>query len=98
MPIISISINESLKKFINKLVTTSKYENKSKLIRDALIRLMQSPELSSITDSSGEVFAFEKQSIVGNMICIIGSRQVNREHGSLSRGLIGENGSMNLWV
>ena len=83
MPIISISINESLKKFINKLVTTSKYENKSKLIRDALIRLMQSPELSSITDSSGEVFAIEKQSIIGNMIVVIPNdptllRKINR--------------------
>ncbi|TFG30387.1 MAG: hypothetical protein EU532_01170 [Promethearchaeota archaeon] len=83
MPIISISINESLKRFINKLVTTSKYENKSKLIRDALIRLMQSPELSSITDSSGEVFAFEKQSVVGNMIVVIPNeptllRKINR--------------------
>jgi len=71
MPIISISINESLKKFINKLVNSSKYENKSKLIRDALIRLMQSPELSAITDSSGEVFAIEKQNIIGNMIIVI---------------------------
>ena len=71
MPIISISINESLKKFINKLVNSSKYENKSKLIRDALIRLMQSPELSTITDSSGEVFAIDKQNIIGNMIIVI---------------------------
>ena len=71
MPIISISINESLKKFINKLVNSSKYENKSKLIRDALIRLMQSPELSTITDSSGEVFAIDKQNIMGNMIIVI---------------------------
>ncbi len=71
MPIISISINESLKKFINKLVNSSKYENKSKLIRDALIRLMQSPELSTIADSSGEIFAIEKQNIIGNMIIVI---------------------------
>jgi metal-responsive CopG/Arc/MetJ family transcriptional regulator len=71
MPIISISINESLKKFINKLVNSSKYENKSKLIRDALIRLMQSPELSTIADSSSEVFAIEQQNIIGNMIIVI---------------------------
>ncbi|GAH71046.1 unnamed protein product, partial [marine sediment metagenome] len=35
MPIISFSINESLKQFINKLVNKNQYENKSKLIRDA---------------------------------------------------------------
>ena len=71
MPIISISINESLKKFINKLVSSSKYENKSKIIRDALLRLMQNPEISSITDSSGEVFPIQNKNIIGNMIVVL---------------------------
>ena len=71
MPIISISINESLKKFINKLVSSSKYENKSKIIRDALLRLMQAPEISSITDSSGEVFPVQNKNIIGNMIVVL---------------------------
>ena len=71
MPIISISISESLKKFINKLVSTSKYENKSKIIRDALLRLMQNPEISKITDSSGEVFPVENKNIIGNMILVL---------------------------
>ena len=45
-PIISFSINESLKQFINKLVSKNQYENKSKLIRDALLRLMSDIEFS----------------------------------------------------
>lgn len=71
MPIISISISESLKKFINKLVSSRKYENKSKIIRDALLRLMQNPEISSITDSSGTVFPIENKNIIGNMIVVL---------------------------
>jgi len=54
MPIISISINESLKRFINKLVSKNQYDNKSKLIRDALLRLMSDIEVSSF-ESSGDV-------------------------------------------
>jgi len=71
MPIISISISESLKKFINKLVSSRKYENKSKIIRDALLRLMQNPEISNISDSSGEIFPIENKNIIGNMIVVI---------------------------
>ncbi|MFX1339260.1 MAG: CopG family ribbon-helix-helix protein [Promethearchaeota archaeon] len=71
MPIISISISESLKKFINKLVSSRKYENKSKIIRDALLRLMQTPEISNITDSSGETFSLENKNIIGNMIVVL---------------------------
>ncbi len=71
MPIISISISESLKKFINKLVSSRQYENRSKIIRDALLRLMQNPEISNITDSSGEVFPIENKNIIGNMIVVL---------------------------
>ena len=69
MPIISISINESLKKFINKLVSKNQYDNKSKLIRDALLRLMSDIEVSSF-DSFGDVESNEK-SIIGNLIIIV---------------------------
>ncbi len=69
MPIISISINESLKKFINKLVSKNQYDNKSKLIRDALLRLMSDIEVSSF-DSFGDVESNEK-SIIGNLIVIV---------------------------
>jgi len=69
MPIISISINESLKKFINKLVSKNQYDNKSKLIRDALLRLMSDIEVSSF-DSFGDVDSIEKN-IIGNLIIIV---------------------------
>ena len=68
IPIISISINESLKKFINKLVSKNQYDNKSKLIRDALLRLMSTVDISNIDDIS-EVTPTPKN-IVGNMILV----------------------------
>lgn len=75
MPIISISINESLKKFINRLVTKNKYSNKSKLVRDAILRLMSSDEISSLEGSGGvdtSTLVFpENKSIVGNMIVVL---------------------------
>jgi metal-responsive CopG/Arc/MetJ family transcriptional regulator len=67
-PIISISINESLKKFINKLISKNQYENKSKLIRDALLRLMSTVDISSIDDVS-ELTPTPKN-IIGNMILV----------------------------
>ena len=67
-PIISISINESLKKFINKLVSKNQYENKSKLIRDALLRLMSTIDVSSM-DLASELAPIPK-TIVGNLILI----------------------------
>ena len=68
-PIISISINESLKQFINKLVSKNRYDNKSKLIRDALLRLMSDIEVSSF-DSFGDIDSVEKN-IIGNLIIIL---------------------------
>lgn len=71
IPIISISINESLKKFINKLVSKNQYENKSKLIRDALLRLMSSMDVSNVNlDSTMDIPSVSK-SIVGNLIIIV---------------------------
>ena len=68
-PIISISINESLKQFINKLVSKNQYDNKSKLIRDALLRLMSDIEVSSV-ESIGDLASIEKN-IIGNLIIIM---------------------------
>ena len=68
IPIISISINEQLREFINKLVSKNQYENKSKLIRDALLRLMSTMELSSF-ESTANLPSIQKQ-IVGNMIIV----------------------------
>ena len=69
MPIISISINESLKQFINKLVSKNQYDNKSKLIRDALLRLMSDIEVSSV-ESIGDFASIEKN-VIGNLIIIM---------------------------
>ncbi|MFX1365694.1 MAG: CopG family ribbon-helix-helix protein [Promethearchaeota archaeon] len=74
MPIISISINESLKKFINKLVSKNHYDNKSKLIRDALLRLMSTEDISSSLDSSSELIPITKN-IIGNMIIVAPNEQ-----------------------
>ena len=71
IPIISISINEGLKNFINKLVNKNQYENKSKLIRDALLRLMSSMELegASSYEISNQIIPITKK-IVGNMMIV----------------------------
>ncbi|MHA2181791.1 MAG: CopG family ribbon-helix-helix protein [Promethearchaeota archaeon] len=68
MPIISVSLNESLKKFINKLVSKNQYENKSKLIRDALLRLMSTVDISNIDDIIESTPTPKK--IIGNMILV----------------------------
>ena len=69
MPIISISINESLKKFINKLVSKNHYDNRSKLIRDALLRLMSTEDIATSLDSSSELIPITRN-IIGNMIIV----------------------------
>ena len=69
MPIISVSLSESLKKFINKLVSRNQYDNKSKLIRDALLRLMSTEDISATLDGSSEYIPLTKN-INGNMIIV----------------------------
>ncbi len=68
-PIISVSLNENLKKFINKLVSKNQYENKSKLIRDALLRLMSTEDISNSLDASSD-FTPTTKNIIGNMIIV----------------------------
>ena len=68
MPIISVSLNESLKKFINKLVSKNQYENKSKLIRDALLRLMSTMDVAGL-DTSSELTPIAKN-VIGNIIIV----------------------------
>ncbi len=71
MPIISISLNKSLEKFINKLVCDDQYQNKSKIVRDALLRLMSTMDVSdSIAEGYGELVPISKN-IMGNMIIIV---------------------------
>jgi metal-responsive CopG/Arc/MetJ family transcriptional regulator len=69
MPIISVSLSENLKKFINKLVSKNQYDNKSKLIRDALLRLMSTEDISSTLDEFSDFVPVTKN-IVGNMIIV----------------------------
>ncbi len=69
MPIVSFSINENLREFINKLVSRNQYENKSKLIRDALLRLMSSMDVASIESFSN--LAPLGKSIIGNLIIVM---------------------------
>ena len=94
MPIISISINESLKQFINKLVSKNQYDNKSKLIRDALLRLMSDIEVSSF-DSFGDIGSIEK-SIIGNIIVIaphdpIVQRKLNKIENKYMEQIVNKN-------
>ncbi len=69
MPIISFSINDHLKKFLNKLVTKKYYPNQSKIIRDALLRLMSTMEISEI-ERDVEIKKIQKN-IVGNAMIVI---------------------------
>lgn len=69
MPIISISINESIKKFINKLISKKQYDNRSKLVRDALLRLMTTVDAEEI-DSQIETSDITKK-INGNLMIVI---------------------------
>ena len=69
MPIVSFSINENLREFINKLVSRNRYENKSKLIRDALLRLMSSMDVSNIETFSN--LAPLSKTIIGNLIIVM---------------------------
>ena len=71
IPIISISINENLKKFLDKLITKNKYKNKSKLIRDAILRLQQSPDFSNIDAATIDFFTPLTKKIIGNMIIVV---------------------------
>ncbi len=94
MPIISISINESLKKFINKLVSKNQYENKSKLIRDALLRLMSDIEVSSF-EPFGDIGSIEK-GIIGNLIVIaphdpIVQRKLNKIENKYMEQIVNKN-------
>ena len=98
MPIISFSINENLKQFINKLVSKNQYENKSKLIRDALLRLMSDIEVSNLEsygESYGETIPTTKK-IVGNMIIVAPhdpniQRKLNKIESRYNKQIINKN-------
>lgn len=94
IPIISISINENLREFINKLVSKNQYENKSKLIRDALLRLMSTVEISNM-----EALNFSpviKKTILGNIIIVAPhdpqiQRKINRIESEYKDQIVSKN-------
>lgn len=95
MPIISVSLNENLKKFINKLVSKNQYENKSKLIRDALLRLMSTEDISSTLDSFSD-FTPVAKNIVGNMIIVAPNdstvqKKLNRIESEYNKQIVSKN-------
>jgi metal-responsive CopG/Arc/MetJ family transcriptional regulator len=71
MPIISISINESIKKFINKLISKNQYDNRSKLVRDALMRLMSSEEIANLENVNDIDYTTITKKIIGNMMFVL---------------------------
>ncbi|UYP47375.1 hypothetical protein NEF87_003660 [Candidatus Lokiarchaeum ossiferum] len=44
MPIVSMNISDSMKRFLKRMVGTQEYKNSSNVMRDALVRLMSSKE------------------------------------------------------
>ena len=95
-PIVSFSISESLKTFINKLVSKNQYENKSKLFRDALLRLMSTMDASdSLSDTSGMVMPNNKE-ILGNMVIVLPNdpriiKKVNRIENEFKSQIVSKN-------
>ncbi len=95
-PIVSFSISESLKMFINKLVSKNQYENKSKLFRDALLRLMSTMDASdSLYDTSSIVVSKSKE-IMGNMVVVLPNdssiiRKINRIENKFKSQIVSKN-------
>ena len=94
IPIISISINENLREFINKLVSKNQYENKSKLIRDALLRLMSTMDISNM--DSLNISPMIKKNIFGNIIIVAPhdpqiQRKINRIESEYKDQIVSKN-------
>lgn len=95
IPIISVSLNENLKKFINKLVSKNQYENKSKLIRDALLRLMSTEDTSSTLDTFSD-FTSDEKNIIGNMVIVAPNdfnvqKKINRIENEYKETIVSKN-------
>ena len=87
---------ESLKKFINKLISKDPNLNKSKLIRDALLRLMTSPDFSNLDDTSSELLVPVSKNIIGNMMIVAPNdtnvqKKLNRIEKNYSDKIISKN-------
>lgn len=69
MPIVSFSISKNLLEFIDKLISKNQYDNKSKIIRDALLRLMSTMDIANI-ESFPDLSPIDKK-VIGNVIIVI---------------------------
>jgi metal-responsive CopG/Arc/MetJ family transcriptional regulator len=94
MPIVSFSINKNLLEFIDKLISKNQYDNKSKIIRDALVRLMSTMDVTNI-DSFVNLSPIDKK-VIGNMIIVIQNdpliqRKLNKIENNYKEQIISKN-------
>jgi len=94
MPIVSFSINKNLLEFIDKLISKNQYDNKSKIIRDALLRLMSTMDVANI-DSFADLSPIDKK-VIGNMIIVIQNdpliqRKLNKIENNYKEQIISKN-------
>ena len=94
MPIVSFSINKNLLEFIDKLISKNQYDNKSKIIRDALLRLMSTMDVANL-DSFADLSPIDKK-VIGNMIIVIQNdpliqRKLNKIENNYKEQIISKN-------
>ncbi len=94
MPIVSFSINKNLLEFIDKLISKNQYDNKSKIIRDALLRLMSTMDIANI-ESFADLSPIDKK-IIGNVIIVIQNdpliqRKINKIENNYKEQIISKN-------
>lgn len=94
MPIVSFSINKNLLEFIDKLISKNQYDNKSKIIRDALLRLMSTMDVANI-DSFADLSPIDKK-VIGNMIIVIHNdpliqRKLNKIENNYKEQIVSKN-------
>ena len=94
MPIVSFSINKNLLEFIDKLISKNQYDNKSKIIRDALIRLMSTMDITNV-EPFADLSPIDKK-VVGNVIIVIQNdpliqRKLNKIENNYKEQIISKN-------
>ena len=95
-PIVSFSISENLKTFINKLVSKNQYENKSKLFRDALLRLMSTMDASDALSDTSSIVMPKGKEILGNMVIVLPNdssiiRKINKIENEFKSQIVSKN-------
>ena len=94
MPIVSFSISKNLLEFIDKLISKNQYDNKSKIIRDALLRLMSTMDIANI-GSFPDLSPIDKK-VIGNVIIVIQNdpliqRKLNKIENNYKEQIISKN-------